>query len=75
MPCFSAGSLGVLDKEVYEIDYRGPETHSSIPPPGNSHHHRHLIHRKVGNSSPHKSSKGLKSGFGTKGRNAKKFHG
>lgn len=23
--------------EVYEIDYRGPETHSSIPPPGHFH--------------------------------------
>lgn len=22
---------------VYEIDYRGPETHSSVPPPHRSH--------------------------------------
>lgn len=27
----------VVDTEIYEIDYRGPETHSSIPPPDHSH--------------------------------------
>lgn len=26
-----------MDSEIYEIDYRGPETHSRVPPPGHSH--------------------------------------
>lgn len=25
-----------LDSEIYEIDYRGPETHSFVPPPDHS---------------------------------------
>ncbi|KAE8702499.1 PLAC8 family protein isoform 1 [Hibiscus syriacus] len=75
MPCFSAGGFGVSDNEVYEIDYRGPETHSATPPPDNSHHHRHWIHRKPDTLLAHKSSKGLKSGIGNRGRNAKKIHG
>lgn len=37
--------------EVYEIDYRGPETHSSIPPPGHFHGNKkpplpNLIHKE-----------------------------
>ncbi|KAJ8754012.1 hypothetical protein K2173_001910 [Erythroxylum novogranatense] len=33
-PCASRGGA---DPEVYEIDYRGPQTHSSmLPPPGHS---------------------------------------
>lgn len=34
---YDEGGLPELDSEVYEIDYRGPETHSSIPPPDHSH--------------------------------------
>lgn len=30
---------------IYEIDYRGPETHSSIPPP--DHHVKTLMHREA----------------------------
>lgn len=31
---------------VYVIDYRGPETHSYIPPPDRGHrHHRSKVHR------------------------------
>lgn len=26
-----------MHSEIYEIDYRGPETHSSVPPPHHSH--------------------------------------
>ncbi|KAG6604438.1 hypothetical protein SDJN03_05047, partial [Cucurbita argyrosperma subsp. sororia] len=44
------GGMG-SSSEVYEIDYRGPETHSShISPPHHSHgrpwivHHRHPLH-------------------------------
>ncbi|KAJ8899660.1 hypothetical protein K2173_019356 [Erythroxylum novogranatense] len=38
-PCVSRGGTKVVDDpEVYEIDYRGPETHSSLlPPPVHSH--------------------------------------
>ncbi|KAJ7976990.1 putative Transmembrane protein [Quillaja saponaria] len=49
---FSTGRS--LDSEIYEIDYRGPETHSAIiPPPDHSHakssnsiniHHQGLFH-------------------------------
>jgi hypothetical protein len=34
-----------VDLEVYQIDYRGPETHSSTPPPDHAHG-KPLIHRK-----------------------------
>jgi len=36
-------SEAILPSEVYEIDYKGPETHSSVPPP---HHKSHSIPRK-----------------------------
>lgn len=36
-------SEAILPSEVYEIDYKGPETHSSVPPP---HHKFHSIPRK-----------------------------
>ncbi|XP_043693349.1 uncharacterized protein LOC122643836 [Telopea speciosissima] len=26
----------ILESEIYEIDYRGPETHSNVPPPDRS---------------------------------------
>ncbi|XWS55791.1 hypothetical protein CRYUN_Cryun09bG0031100 [Craigia yunnanensis] len=74
IPYFSTGSLDVSDREVYEIDYRGPETHSSIPSPEHSHDHRHWVNRETDILPPHKSSKGLRGG-GNKGRNAKKIHG
>ncbi|CAN4121578.1 unnamed protein product [Withania somnifera] len=48
---------------IYEIDYRGPETHTNIPPPRggrhNSHHQEMLFH--------HKATKPVKNG--------KKIHG
>ncbi|XWS43618.1 hypothetical protein CRYUN_Cryun16bG0119400 [Craigia yunnanensis] len=74
IPYFSTGSLDVSDKEVYEIDYRGPETHSSIPPPDDSHGQRHWIHRET-DLPPYKSSKGSLRGGNNKGRNVKKIHG
>ncbi|KGN48132.1 hypothetical protein Csa_003970 [Cucumis sativus] len=63
----SENSNGGIDDIVYEIDYRGPETHSShhISPPDHSHgrrpwiihHHRHqLLQPKQPNSldpTPH----------------------
>ncbi|KAL5067897.1 hypothetical protein RYX36_018784 [Vicia faba] len=46
---FSRGeSEGILssDSDIYEIDYKGPETHSSVPPPYNNPHsisRKHLV--------------------------------
>ncbi|CAL0310455.1 unnamed protein product [Lupinus luteus] len=39
LPHFSIGvpQYEALDSEIYEIDYKGPETHSSVPPPDHSH--------------------------------------
>lgn len=42
-----------MDSEVYEIDYRGPETHSYIPPPDRAHRQRAM---------PHRTSKGHRAG-------------
>ncbi|XP_021911370.1 uncharacterized protein LOC110825221 [Carica papaya] len=49
-------STGGLDSEIYEIDYRGPETHSSIPPPDHSHGRRPFIHHKTARRSPKPNS-------------------
>jgi hypothetical protein len=58
---FMIGGSDELDSEVYQIDYRGPETHSSTPPPDHSHRVKPLINRK---ETP--KSKGLMGG--NKGR-------
>ncbi|XP_061350558.1 uncharacterized protein LOC133295718 [Gastrolobium bilobum] len=47
-PFYSRGESEALHSEIYEIDYRGPETHSAVPPP---HHSRGKLH-----STPQKSS-------------------
>ncbi|KAK2364092.1 hypothetical protein QL285_089007 [Trifolium repens] len=42
LPYISIGGSETLDSEIYEIDYKGPETHSFVPPhdkPHNSAHH------------------------------------
>ncbi|KAM1576023.1 hypothetical protein ACFX10_032393 [Malus domestica] len=72
-PCFSkVGGSDLMDTDVYEIDYRGPETHSSVPPP----HHYHgkkpkpLIHKENAMATPKPESiKGAKMG-----RKVKKIH-
>uniref|UniRef100_A0A2P2J9T4 Transmembrane protein n=1 Tax=Rhizophora mucronata TaxID=61149 RepID=A0A2P2J9T4_RHIMU len=33
---FIGRSSDVADPEIYEIDYRGPQTHSKLPPPAHS---------------------------------------
>ncbi|CBI32703.3 unnamed protein product, partial [Vitis vinifera] len=60
-PYFSRGELDMSDKnpEIYEIDYRGPETHSYIPPPNRSGG-LPFIHGE--NPRGHRKSKGLKGG-------------
>ncbi|XP_010558269.1 PREDICTED: uncharacterized protein LOC104826977 [Tarenaya hassleriana] len=40
------GTSGEKGMEVYEIDYRGPETHNSRPPPENMHGKPPYIHHK-----------------------------
>ncbi|KVH90458.1 hypothetical protein Ccrd_007493 [Cynara cardunculus var. scolymus] len=36
VPVLCTGRLKQLNSEIYEIDYRGPETHSYMPPPNRS---------------------------------------
>ncbi|KAH0995709.1 hypothetical protein GBA52_019573 [Prunus armeniaca] len=69
-PCFSRGGSDVVGTEVYEIDYRGPETHSSIPPPDHSHG-KPLIHKESAMASPKPKS----SRASSMGRKAKQMHG
>ncbi|EEF37135.1 conserved hypothetical protein [Ricinus communis] len=72
LPCISRGTEGsqVADSDIYEIDYRGPETHSSaMPPPGRSHG-RPFINRQNAMSS--QKSKPSSRGDG---ENDKKIHG
>ncbi|XP_024028754.1 uncharacterized protein LOC21407167 [Morus notabilis] len=71
-PYFSRGEYSdALDSnEVYEIDYRGPETHSSIPPPDHSHG-KPWIHKESSWGHPnYPKSKGSNMG-----RKVKKIHG
>ncbi|CAH2074371.1 unnamed protein product [Thlaspi arvense] len=50
VPCFGIGSENT-DSEVYEIDYRGPETHNSRPPPETLHGKSPYIHHKTSAAS------------------------
>ncbi|KAK2401289.1 hypothetical protein P8452_08023 [Trifolium repens] len=73
LPYFSRGeSEEILHSEVYEIDYKGPETHSSVPPP---HHNPRSIPRKSLVRSG-KASGSLMGGSATRATNkVKKVHG
>ncbi|KAK9193043.1 hypothetical protein WN944_003739 [Citrus x changshan-huyou] len=67
-PFCSLGGLPELDSEVYEIDYRGPETHSSIPPPDHSHGRgKPVIRHESAVVPPESKATGRKNG--------KKVHG
>ncbi|CAO2824250.1 unnamed protein product [Amaranthus hypochondriacus] len=39
------------DEHVYEIDYRGPETHSHLPPPKTLDQKPHIHHHKLAKRS------------------------
>ncbi|XP_027174733.1 uncharacterized protein LOC113774387 isoform X2 [Coffea eugenioides] len=52
-PCLSRG-MQKKELDIYEIDYRGPETHSYLPPPNRSNG-RHNIHHQ--NVNAHSKSK------------------
>ncbi|PSS23721.1 Topoisomerase 1-associated factor like [Actinidia chinensis var. chinensis] len=60
-PCLSTG--------IYDIDYRGPETHSYLPPPNRSGG-KLYIHRE--RTTTHRKFKGFRDGDGGTG---KKIHG
>ncbi|KAH7865661.1 hypothetical protein Vadar_009444 [Vaccinium darrowii] len=57
-PCFSKGGLDISDSGIYDIDYRGPETHSYRPPPNRSINKPAMEHRKF---------KALRAGNGATG--------
>ncbi|XP_059643407.1 uncharacterized protein LOC132285252 isoform X1 [Cornus florida] len=73
-PCFSRGlypralDVSNVDSGIYDIDYRGPETHSSIPPPNRSGGNIH-------GESVNVQHKANGSGAGNAGGNMKKIHG
>ncbi|KAL0728699.1 hypothetical protein Bca4012_024792 [Brassica carinata] len=46
-PCFALEGSENTNSDVYEIDYRGPETHNSRPPPETLHGKRPFIHHKT----------------------------
>ncbi|KAK2977580.1 hypothetical protein RJ640_007216 [Escallonia rubra] len=52
-----------LDSGIYDIDYRGPETHSYLPPP-NLYGRKHGFHQE--RSMKHRRSKGLRAGHAGK---------
>ncbi|GFP89154.1 hypothetical protein PHJA_001059100 [Phtheirospermum japonicum] len=57
-PGFSRGTLRVknMESEIYEIDYRGPETHTYIPPPDRAGD-RPRIHHQTSMARRHKSKR------------------
>ncbi|XP_057428151.1 uncharacterized protein LOC130721376 [Lotus japonicus] len=58
LPHFLRGeSEALLHSEIYEIDYRGPETHSSVPPPHHSGGHPHSTSQKALISGNHEENK------------------
>ncbi|XP_030452323.1 uncharacterized protein LOC115674127 [Syzygium oleosum] len=59
-PHFSTGNMnGSDDSEVYDIDYRGPETHSSTTPPPT--HFRQRPWSRQRSTKPPPEFKNLKS--------------
>lgn len=48
-----------MDSEIYEIDYRGPETHTYIPPPKGSKGKHNFHHQSM--LKHHRKFKGLKA--------------
>ncbi|KAJ6864904.1 hypothetical protein NC651_035463 [Populus alba x Populus x berolinensis] len=70
-PHISRGGSEVADSEVYDIDYRGPETHSSVMPPPGHFHGRPWIHQDTVKTS-HKP-RGFRGG--NNGEQAKNIHG
>ncbi|XP_070021619.1 uncharacterized protein [Nicotiana sylvestris] len=59
-PCSSSGKMDLLnmDSGIYEIDYRGPETHTYIPPPTGSRGRHNFQHQSM---LQHRKFKGLRA--------------
>nr|XP_048321597.1 uncharacterized protein LOC107404226 [Ziziphus jujuba var. spinosa] len=72
-PYYVGGESDAVGNEIYEIDYRGPETHSSIPPPDHSHGKPLILERE--RAVGHPKSKGSTNVNASMGRKAKKVHG
>ncbi|RHN48441.1 hypothetical protein MtrunA17_Chr7g0263811 [Medicago truncatula] len=70
LPYFSRA----LDTEIYEIDYRGPETHSFVPPPDHSHGKPHSAHDKS-SAAATKATGFTGIDHATMKQKVKKFHG
>ncbi|KAG9155455.1 hypothetical protein Leryth_009893 [Lithospermum erythrorhizon] len=70
-PSLSRGmkASDMADSAIYEIDYRGPETHAYVPPPIRSGG-KHNIHQEM---KVHHKSKGV--GATSKSGHGKKSHG
>ncbi|KAI8556373.1 hypothetical protein RHMOL_Rhmol05G0247700 [Rhododendron molle] len=62
--CFLKGGSEVSDSGIYDIDYRGPETHSYRPPPNRSNIHEAAMR--------HRKTKALRAGNGATGN---RIHG
>ncbi|KAM3205306.1 hypothetical protein P3L10_028716 [Capsicum annuum] len=60
-PFSSSGKMDLskMDSEIYEIDYRGPETHTYIPPPKGSRGRHNFHHQSM--LKHHRKFKGLKA--------------
>ncbi|KAL7596453.1 uncharacterized protein LOC111893118 [Lactuca sativa] len=77
MPAFSRGRLKLpiakVNSEIYEIDYRGPETHSYMPPPNESGG----VNTNGGPMKHHKASHSRSKTLSTENatKEVKKFHG
>ena len=55
---------GMQKKEldIYEIDYRGPETHSYLPPPNRSNGRLNIHHQNVNAHGKSKDFRAVRSG-------------
>lgn len=55
------GASKGVESEIYEIDYRGPETHSSSPPPDHHHYASPLSNNRKASFGSAKVNKGSMS--------------
>ncbi|XP_055808308.1 uncharacterized protein LOC129876852 [Solanum dulcamara] len=75
-PCSSSsGKMDLLkmDSQIYEIDYRGPETHTYIPPPKGSRGKHNFHHQSM--LKHHRKFKGLVKASKPGEISGKKIHG
>ncbi|CAN4118924.1 unnamed protein product [Withania somnifera] len=74
-PCSSSGKIDLLkmDSEIYEIDYRGPETHTYIPPPKGSRGKHNFHHQSM--LKHDRKFKGMKASTKPGEISGKKIHG